>query len=100
MCWTQNVRSAWYRLADCRQPHVLLKSGGELYVQLPDDNSETFTGSIFEPISLRPPARGRRYVYIWHCCSCRKTGISILSEACPDCGVSRCANCQIEKVRV
>jgi hypothetical protein len=53
MCWTQNVRSAWYRPVDCPQPHILPESGGELYVQLPDDNGEIFTGSIFEPISLR-----------------------------------------------
>jgi hypothetical protein len=55
MCWTtQNVLSAWCRLADCRQPHILLESVVEaLYVQLPDDNGEAFTGSIIEPLSLR-----------------------------------------------
>lgn len=33
-------------------------------------------------------------------CCCRKTGISIMSDICPDCGIPRCANCHTEKVRV
>lgn len=57
-------------------------------------------GSPFEPFSQWPPGRGRRYVYIWHCCACGKAGIGIMTESCPDCGASRCPFCRTEKVRV
>jgi len=57
MCWTkQNVFSTWCRHTDRRQPHIFPESVVEtLYVELPNDNDngETFTGFIIEPISLR-----------------------------------------------
>jgi len=50
---TQNVLWAWCS-ADRRQPHILPESVVEtLHVQLPNDNDDTFTGSIIKPISLR-----------------------------------------------
>ncbi|PMD24586.1 hypothetical protein NA56DRAFT_491943 [Hyaloscypha hepaticicola] len=63
-------------------------------------NREAEQGSPIEPFTQCPPKRGKRYVYIWHCCACGKAGIGIMIESCPDCGIGRCPVCRTEKVRV
>lgn len=63
-------------------------------------NTEVETWPPINSLSQRPPGRGKRYVYIWHCCACGETGIGIMTESCPGCGDPRCAYCRTEKVRV
>jgi hypothetical protein len=42
--------------------------------------------------------RGPRHVnfWIWTCCKCGHSGMTVIIEQCPDCGRSRCSYCPTE----
>ncbi|KAH7378542.1 hypothetical protein BKA64DRAFT_687388 [Cadophora sp. MPI-SDFR-AT-0126] len=46
---------------------------------------------------LKPPAK-KKTVYVWECCQCGHSGISIRVEACPACQCTRCAYCPTTKI--
>ncbi|KAF2194235.1 hypothetical protein K469DRAFT_193687 [Zopfia rhizophila CBS 207.26] len=70
------------------------------FVALPRHN--TTLSSIANdscPVRQLPPGR-KRTAYLWQCCQCGLSGISIQTQSCPECQQARCASCQTTKVRV
>ncbi|KAH8592565.1 hypothetical protein B0O99DRAFT_629203 [Bisporella sp. PMI_857] len=66
---------------------------------LPNDTTYTGAFKIGRINVLKPPAK-KRTVYVWVCCQCSMSGISIQTENCPGCGVPRCVTCNTFKVQV
>ncbi|CCT75700.1 uncharacterized protein FFUJ_11735 [Fusarium fujikuroi IMI 58289] len=40
-------------------------------------------------------AKRRKSIWIWTCCTCGSDGMRITVDACPQCGLFRCANCRV-----